>query len=612
MIESPSDPLVASWFAHATQAPSSPALVARGQRPMTFGELAERTRLLGSRLASWNIRRGDIVVWPVLARETSAAALAIVPASATLAPLSAALSVDEYATVLARLNAKAIAVPAGATHPSITAARRLGITEIAISAESGGAVGAFDMTLACASASLDAAPSVAADIAYVSMTSGTTGRAKLVPHALTPILTTTKGMAERLAIGPADISAHVGPLHLANGLRSAYLLALLQGGAVNLLPEGDVDALIEAIAAGEVTYAGAAFTLLREVLTRLDGRGVAAGRLRFLRVTSGRLEPEEIERLAAAFGVPVLAGLASTETGTLTHQRLPPAPVRRDSLGPPIACEIRLVDEAGKAVAPGEVGEVEVRGPQVLSGYIDDQELTAQAFRDGWFRMGDLARFDADGELYLAGRRKEMINRGGEKISPVEVDAVLRSLGGVADAGSFGIAHPRLGEELVAAVVPAPGVTLDASALLQQARALLGAKRTPRRLWFVDRLPRTESAKLKRSELPALVGLLPASATLADDAAADTSALAALWAAVLDVERVAADDDFFLLGGDSLRAAALLGRVQGQFGVTIPIVAVFAEASTVNGMLQWIERERGQSSGTSTERGPGLQRLASG
>ena len=148
------------------------------------------------------------------------------------------------------------------------------------------------------------------------------------------------------------------------------------------------------------------------------------------------------------FGVPVITALASTEAGTIAHQGLPPAPRVRGSVGPLVGCEVRLADVAGRVVAPGEIGEVQVRGAQVFDGYFDDAELNAASFVDGWFRMGDLARFDAAGELHLVGRIKEQINRGGEKISPAEIDAVLRSLPGIADAGAFPVPHPRLGEEV--------------------------------------------------------------------------------------------------------------------------------------------------------------------
>ena len=213
-----------------------------------------------------------------------------------------------------------------------------------------------------------------------------------------------------------------------------------------------------------------------------------------------------MDRLEAALGVPFVTGLASSESGTTAQQRLPPAPRKRGSVGPLVDCEVQLVDETGAVVGPGGIGEVQVRGPQVFDGYFDDPALDAASFVDGWFRMGDLGRFDADCELWLMGRAKEVINRGGDKIAPLEIDAVLCAVPGVADAASFAVPHPRLGEEVVAAVVRRPGATVAEEAVLAHARAMLGPNRAPRRVWFVRSLPRTDGGKLRRNELPARVG----------------------------------------------------------------------------------------------------------
>jgi oxalate---CoA ligase len=397
------------------------------------------------------------------------------------------------------------------------------------------------------------------------------------------------------------VSAHAQPLHLANGMRAALLVPLLNGAAVEMLAENDAGQLLDSIGRGSATYFTASFTFHRELLARTDEvRRAAPGRLRFVRVASGGLAADEMDALEAAFGVPVITALASTEAGTIAHQRLPPTPRVRGSVGPLVDCEVRLVDETGNAVAPGAVGEILVRGPQVFDGYFDDDAPNAASFVDGWFRMGDLGRFDAAGELHLVGRVKEQINRGGDKISPAEIDAMLRTLPGVVDAAAFAVPHPRLGEEVAAAVVLAPGTVADEAALLARAREELGANRAPRRLWFVPRLPRTDAGKLRRGELPAWVGYAPADvrASGADVAATPMSpleaTLAELWASVLEQPTVSATADFFLLGGDSLRGTRLLGRVRAVLGVELPLRALFADARTVAGMARHIEAQRNE------------------
>ena len=164
----------------------------------------------------------------------------------------------------------------------------------------------------------------------------------------------------------------------------------------------------------------------------------------------------------------------------------------------------------GSAVPDGEVGEIQVRGPPVFDGYLDDPALNAAAFVDGWFRTGDLGRRAADGEVHLVGRAKEVINRGGDKIAPLEIDAALHALPGVVDAAAFGVPHPRLGEEVVAAVVAQDASSFDTDAALAQLRAVLGARRAPRRIWIVDALPRNDAGKVLRRSMAAWVGFDPA------------------------------------------------------------------------------------------------------
>ena len=196
-----------------------------------------------------------------------------------------------------------------------------------------------------------------------------------------------------------------------------------------------------------------------------------------------------------------------TEAYSITHDPLPPRMRKRGSVGVPLCNQVAIMSEAGAICATGDVGEIVVRGPMVFDGYFDDAQATAAAFVDGWFRTGDLGRFDEDGYLYLVGRIKDLINRGGEKISPVEIDAAIEAIPGVRAAATFAIPHPSLGEEVAAAVVRDDDVAIEASDIIDQVRRRMGPKRVPRQIYFVDELPRTESGKVRRSELPRLLGL---------------------------------------------------------------------------------------------------------
>jgi acyl-CoA synthetase (AMP-forming)/AMP-acid ligase II/acyl carrier protein len=595
MTEATTDEFTERLRAIAARQPTAPALTAPGRPAMSFGELAACSDALAAQLAGWGIARGDIVAWPTVGRVESLAALAMMPAGSTLAPLAPGLTAEACEALLRRLRPRAVAVPEGGGDAIVEAARRLGLAEIRITPDTKGSTGAFGLALAQPATADPADARRLPQAAFVSATSGTTGRAKLVPHGRRQLVVGTDFLRERLVLGPHDVSGHLTPLHLANGIRTGLLMSLFNGGAVNCLPEADLDALLAAIGRGEVTYASLSFTLLREVLRRCDaGLRVRTGRLRFLRTASGRLDDGEIVRLEAALGIPLVTGLASTETYTIAHQALPPARRSLGSVGTPVGCEIRLVDGNGRVVTDGESGEIEVRGPQVFDSYLDDSPQDAPAFVDGWYRMGDLGRFDAAGELHVVGRVKDVINRGGEKISPAEVDAALRAVPGIADAAAFGIAHPTLGEEIVAAVVRAPDSHVEAEQVIAAVRDRLGPQRAPRRLWFVDELPRTEAGKVRRSELPAWVGYDAAKAAAVDataeqDLPATARTLAGLWATVLRLPSVPADADFFMLGGDSLRGMQLIGEVRKAFGVELPLRSLFADAATVARMARYID-----------------------
>ena len=607
MIPAAANDVTARVLALAHETPDAPAILAAGATPLTFAGLGEHVARVAARLAGWGIGRGDIVAWANGERAQTAVALATLPASATFTPLHPAATFDTLRDLLVRLQPKAVVVPGHGESAVRRAARELGLTELTTEPSGDCGAGAFDLVLARPTASLEFATRARKEWACLGATSGTTGRPKLVPHGHAQVLATARATGERLALGPGDILGHLMPLHLAGGMRNGFFQPLLNGAAVNVLPTADLDAFVAAVAAGEMTCTSASFSMLRELLARLAaGLRFERGRLRYVRVASGRLEPAEMDELEQRLGVPVITGLASSEGGTLAQQGLPPARRVRGSVGPLVDCEVRLVDEAGRVVAPGEVGEVEVRGPQVFDGYHDDPELNAACFVDGWFRMGDLGYFDDAGELHLAGRVKEQINRGGDKISPSEIDAVLRTFPGVVDAAAFPVPHPRLGEEVVAAVVLQPGFDGDESAFLQRARDALGANRAPRRLWFVAQLPRTDGGKIRRGDLPAWVGYDPAAATEPEAAepgaalSATEMALAALWASVLRLPAVPARADFFMLGGDSLRGAQLLAQVRSAFGVELPLDALFADAGTVAGMARRIDAQRAGAGSTAS------------
>ena len=265
-----------------------------------------------------------------------------------------------------------------------------------------------------------------------------------------------KAARDWLAYSPQDVGCHLTPIHLGNGLRSGLINPLLAGLSIVCLPESDVDAFFAAIEEFSPTCLNASFSLLRAILRRAPEYREAfrQSRFRFVRSGAGRLHPEEIDRLEDALGAPVLVGFSSVET--TCHLPRPVAPAAAEARSGWPATRQRSGGHGFRGPNLRDrtaTGEIVVRGPLVFPGYLDDPELTAASFAGDWFRTGDLGSIDEEGYVHVSGRIKEIINRGGEKISPVEIDAVIESLPGVKEAATFGIAHASLGEEVVAALV---------------------------------------------------------------------------------------------------------------------------------------------------------------
>ncbi len=596
-------------LALAEREPVRPVVRREGRVVLTFAELGRQILRTRAALARWDLRRGDIVAGTAGTREVEAALLLAMPASSTYAPMASSLDADAYEALLSRLVPRAVVLPAGGAPELDEAARRLGIATIRVAPSGNPEAPAFELALDREGSSLARPGRGSADWCYVNATSGTSGRFKLVPTTHLQMTFQADRMGERLAIVPDDVSAHVTAFPLALGQRTTFVVPILNGASIECLDEADVSALARAIDAERVSYVAASFAIHRELLARFAGRPrPPGGRLRVAVVNAGRLEAGEVVALEAALGVPVVTAFGATEIGTALCQRLPPASRVPGAAGTPMGTEVRLVDDADAEVRAGAFGELLVRGPMVFDGYLDDDALTAEVLRDGWYRTGDMARVDAAGEFHIAGRRGEMINRGGEKIAPLDVDAALRAVPGIVDAAAFGVPHPSLGEEVVAAVVRAAGAAIGEADVQSRVRNALGSRLAPRRVWFVDALPRNAAGKILRRDLPSAVGFDPS--TFAKDGRAPAAAalspleaaLGGLWARALRVRAVPRDADFFMLGGDSLRGASLLEQVRAVFGVGIPVDALFEDAGTVAGMARRIEHSRAKSAADAPSR----------
>ena len=338
-------------------------------------------------------------------------------------------------------------------------------------------------------------------VALFAYTSGTTGRPKCVPLTHANVLWSSRNIASHYALTPADCGLVVLPLFHGHGLIGATLSTLASGGSVIVPPRFSASEFWKLFREHHATWYSAVPTIHQVLLTRAESDGAPHRGPRFIRSCSAALAPTILTKLENRFGTPVLEAYGMTEAAhQVASNPLPPLPHKPGTVG--LGAGIAIVDKTGRHLAAKTPGEVVVSGPNVMRGYRNNPEANAAAFIDGWFRTGDLGLIDSDGYLALTGRIKDLINRGGEKISPPEVEAVLLEHPAVAEAAVFGVPDAKYGEEVSAAVV------LRGDATAQQLRAYCGTRladfKVPKLIHIVSAIPTNAMGKVQRSDLPAL------------------------------------------------------------------------------------------------------------
>ena len=338
------------------------------------------------------------------------------------------------------------------------------------------------------------------DIALVLHTSGSTGRPKRVPILHRNIIASTKNIVAHYGLTQDDVSLCVMPLFHVHGLVASTLATLLSGGTVVMPANFNALSFWRTVRDTGATWYSAVPTIHSILLSRAGNERVAGSEgLRFVRSCSAALPSEMMERMERVFGVPVLEAYGMTEAShQMASSPRPPAARKPGSVGPGTGVQIGIMDDAGKLLATGERGEVVVKGPNVVSGYENNPEANAKSFTDGWFRTGDRGFLDADGYLHLTGRIKEMINRGGEKIGPREIDEVILAHPAVAEAVAFGVPHATWGEEVAAAVILKENSPATESELLAFCKERLADFKRPKKFYIVETFPRTATGKIQR------------------------------------------------------------------------------------------------------------------
>ena len=349
---------------------------------------------------------------------------------------------------------------------------------------------------------------------------------------------------------------------------------LVVGASVVVASGADIGQVVDYLDAFKPTYFSASPTVLAAILETLRRRGVTPpNSLRFVRSVGNSLPALVQSQLEDALGVPVIASYSMTETGRIAQDPLPPGQRRANSVGLPLT-QVAIIGDEGKHLPAREIGEIVVKGPGVMNSYEGNSEPNEQAFHGDWFRTGDLGYFDDDGYLFLSGRIKELINRGGFKVSPSAVDAAVMQHPEVVDAATFGVPHSTLGEDVVTAAVLREPARVTMRELRDFVFEHLPAFMVPSQMVLVSELPRTSVGKLKRTELAAMLKhrLRVAFSPPRDS---NEELIAGFFAEVLGIDGVGAFDNFFELGGDSLRGAQVVVRANSALGSNLQVADLF-------------------------------------
>jgi acyl-CoA synthetase (AMP-forming)/AMP-acid ligase II len=489
----------------AISAPSRPAL--------TYGALRE---LIATTLASLNalgVGRNDRVAIVLNNGPEMATCYMAAASGTTSAPLNPAYRADEFEFYLSDLNAKVLIVEQGSTSPAIDVAKKLGVRVVDLVVAPGAAAGSFTLAPREAAATTAAAKggfSEAGDIGMVLHTSGTTSRPKIVPLSVGNLCASAGNIRRTLQLAANDTGLNIMPLFHIHGLIAGVLAPLSAGSQVFCTPGFNALKFFGWMDEAKPTWYTAVPTMHQAIIGRAKGNAdvIARNPLRFLRSSSSSMPPQVIRELEEIFEAPLIEAYGMTEaTHQMASNPLPPLARKPGSVGLPAGPEVQIMGEDGQLLGAGKIGEIVIRGPNVTAGYENNPKANAEGFLNGWFRTGDQGTKDSDGYISLTGRLKEIINRGGEKVSPREVDEILMDHAAVSQVVCFAMPHPKLGEEVAAVVVLKEGVAATERELQDFVGQRAAEFKVPKKILFMDEIPKGATGKLQRIGLAQKLGL---------------------------------------------------------------------------------------------------------
>ena len=494
---------IQSW---ALMQPDAPALRFHGRESLSYGGVVSAIQHIKDVIHSHGYGRNDrIAVVHPNGPEMALIVLGLI-SCASCAPLNQKYTAAEFEFYLADLNIKAVVVRAGLKSPIFEVCQRLNIPVIELAANTDEPIGTLHFKQGTKSPPAEAGFAQAQDSALILHTSGTTSRPKIVPLEQHHLICSTQNVVDTLRLTPQDSCFNIMPLFHIHGMMGALMASLVSGGSIICSPGFAEDPFFTAqffpwLIALKPTWYTAVPTMHQAILGNAPRFPdiVTQCPLRFIRSASASLAPQVMASLESIFQAPVLEAYGMTEAAhQMTSNPLPPAARKPKSVGLAAGPEVAIMDTDGKILPRGAIGEIVIRGPNVMRAYENNAQANATAFYGDWFRTGDQGLMDEENYLFLTGRLKEIINRGGEKISPREIDEVLLDHPAILQALTFAAPHPTLGEVPAAAIVLREGFVVDAKTLQSFVAQQLSAYKIPNPIIFVSEIPKGPTGKLQR------------------------------------------------------------------------------------------------------------------
>lgn len=580
----------------AQEDPEAVFLKAPGRKALTNGELFNQVETVVEGLRALGLKGSDRIALVLPNGPEMAAAFIGIAAGAICAPLNPSYRASEFDFYLSDLNAKSLIVWSELDSPAREIARKQNIPILELKPILSAGAGSFDLVGVNSISSSKTEFLQPSDTALVLHTSGTTSRPKIVPLSHRNLCTSARNIMDALGLTAKDCCLNIMPLFHIHGLVGAVLSSLKGGGSVFCTPGLEIGKFFEWIDECHPTWYTAVPTMHQAIVTRATAHRDVLLRnpIRFIRSSSAALPKTVFKQLEDVFNAPVVESYGMTEAAhQMTSNPLSSLPRKIGSVGVAAGPEVAIMDEHGKLLQQGEVGEVVICGENVTTGYDNNVSANQNAFTNGWFRTGDQGRLDQDGYLFLTGRLKEMINRGGEKIAPREVDDVLQLHPAIAQAVAFAIPHPTLGEDIAAAIVLKEGAVTSESDVRDFAASRLIDFKVPSQILIVPEIPKGPTGKLQRIGLAEKLSHLLESkrdGSYVAPASSCQQQLAEIWMKLLNAKRVGIRDSFYALGGDSLLTVAMMDEIEKQLQTRVSLEA-FLKSPTIEALSEFIQKK---------------------